>query len=203
MRDKKGRPIVVVTGWASSPRWAPARPTIGQSLRPANPASMRSRALRPMISRPDRRHGRFRAGRAHSAPLLCERIGELAVTEALEQSGIGRRGDFPGPLFVAVAPVEMEWAHASTAAASASGQNGASYDELLRVSSRPNFSPPFTNVASSTRSPITSPSNSAPKDRRSRSRPPARPARPRSSSASRRSAAAKPTRRCTSAPTAR
>jgi 3-oxoacyl-[acyl-carrier-protein] synthase II len=31
------------------------------------------------------------------------------TNEAIEQSGIGSKGDFPGPLFLAVAPVETEW----------------------------------------------------------------------------------------------
>jgi hypothetical protein len=33
----------------------------------------------------------------------------MATEEAISQSGIGSRGDFPGPLFMAVAPVELEW----------------------------------------------------------------------------------------------
>src|ERR1700730_12675625 len=33
----------------------------------------------------------------------------MGAEEALEQSGIGSKGDFPGPLFLAVAPVETEW----------------------------------------------------------------------------------------------
>src|ERR1700755_2382619 len=40
---------------------------------------------------------------------LSERLADMATEEALGQSGIGRKGDFPGPLFLAVAPVEVEW----------------------------------------------------------------------------------------------
>ena len=32
-----------------------------------------------------------------------------SVGEAVAQAGIGAKGDFPGPLFLAVAPVETEW----------------------------------------------------------------------------------------------
>src|SRR5436190_5174590 len=39
---------------------------------------------------------------------LGERMAVLAVEEAIAQSVIGSKGDFPGPLFLAVAPVEME-----------------------------------------------------------------------------------------------
>ena len=40
---------------------------------------------------------------------LSERLADMATEEALAQSGIGSKGDFPGPLFLAVAPVETEW----------------------------------------------------------------------------------------------
>jgi len=42
---------------------------------------------------------------------LTERLGEMAAGEAIAQAAIGSKGDFPGPLFLAVAPVEMEWSH--------------------------------------------------------------------------------------------
>jgi 3-oxoacyl-[acyl-carrier-protein] synthase II len=44
-----------------------------------------------------------------SSTALTERLADIATEEALDQSGIGSRGDFPGPLFLAVAPVELEW----------------------------------------------------------------------------------------------
>ena len=44
-----------------------------------------------------------------SAPALSEAIGFMAAEEALAQSRIGHPGDFPGPLIVAMPPVEMEW----------------------------------------------------------------------------------------------
>jgi 3-oxoacyl-[acyl-carrier-protein] synthase II len=40
---------------------------------------------------------------------LSERLAEIATEEAIEQSAIGSKGNFPGPLFLAVAPVETEW----------------------------------------------------------------------------------------------
>src|SRR5881392_2166556 len=53
---------------------------------------------------------------------LGERMAALAAEEAIAEAGIGGKGDFPGPLFLAVAPVEMEWPHRETLAA-ASGAN--------------------------------------------------------------------------------
>lgn len=43
------------------------------------------------------------------APDLSERLATLAAEEAISQSGVGVKGNFPGPLFAAVPPVEMEW----------------------------------------------------------------------------------------------
>jgi 3-oxoacyl-[acyl-carrier-protein] synthase II len=69
----------------------------------------------------------------YSAPELSERLAELVVEEAVAESGIGSRGDFPGPLFVAVAPAEVEWAQ-RIEMAQASGSNDAiSYNDLLRA----------------------------------------------------------------------
>ncbi|HVV78870.1 MAG TPA: beta-ketoacyl-ACP synthase, partial [Pseudolabrys sp.] len=71
-----------------------------------------------------------------SAPLLSERLAETVAEEAIAQSGIGGRGQFPGPLVLAVAPVEIEWAQ-RLALAKASGANSpVNYDDLLRASSQ-------------------------------------------------------------------
>src|SRR5580658_9878417 len=43
-----------------------------------------------------------------SAPAYSQRFAELVVAEALGESRIGQPGDFPGPLFLALPPVEME-----------------------------------------------------------------------------------------------
>ena len=56
-----------------------------------------------------------------SAPALSQRLAELVIEEAVAEAGIGRAGDFPGPLFLALPPVEMEWAQ-RFALAAASGR---------------------------------------------------------------------------------
>jgi 3-oxoacyl-[acyl-carrier-protein] synthase II len=67
-----------------------------------------------------------------SAPALSERIAEFAIDEAISQSGVGRKGDFPGPMFLALPPVEMEWPQ-RIALAAASGANATvTYDDLLQ-----------------------------------------------------------------------
>src|SRR5213080_3400856 len=45
----------------------------------------------------------------HSSPEPSERLAAMSAEEAIAQASIGKRGDFPGPLFIAVAPVEIEW----------------------------------------------------------------------------------------------
>src|SRR5215510_6786040 len=62
-----------------------------------------------------------------------ERLYELATQEALGQSGIGENGDFPGPLFLAVAPIEVEWPQRMELGR-AIGKKEIDYNDMLRVS---------------------------------------------------------------------
>jgi 3-oxoacyl-[acyl-carrier-protein] synthase II len=57
-----------------------------------------------------------------SAPELSERLADLAAEEAIAESGIGRRGDFPGPLFLAVPPIEIEWTQRRNVATASGGK---------------------------------------------------------------------------------
>jgi 3-oxoacyl-[acyl-carrier-protein] synthase II len=72
------------------------------------------------------------------APTLSERFAMLAAEEAVGESGIAG-DDFPGGLFIAVPPVEMEWPQRQ-ALAEASGQNdGVTYGDLLKAASTGRF----------------------------------------------------------------
>jgi 3-oxoacyl-[acyl-carrier-protein] synthase II len=64
---------------------------------------------------------------------LTERLADIAAEEALEQAGIGSKGNFPGPLFLAVAPVEVEWPQ-RLEAGRAIGKADFDYNDLLRIS---------------------------------------------------------------------
>jgi 3-oxoacyl-[acyl-carrier-protein] synthase II len=64
---------------------------------------------------------------------LTERLADIATEEALAQSGIGRKGDFPGPLFLAVAPVEVEWPQ-RIEVGRAVGKQDVSIDDVLAIS---------------------------------------------------------------------
>ena len=68
-----------------------------------------------------------------SAPALSERMAEFVIEEAVSEAGIGKPGDFPGPMFLALPPVELEWPQ-RIALAKASGNNATvTYDDLLRA----------------------------------------------------------------------
>jgi 3-oxoacyl-[acyl-carrier-protein] synthase II len=75
----------------------------------------------------------------HSSPALSERLAQMAAEEAIGQSNIGSRGDFPGPLFIAVAPIEIEWEQREELVR-ASGANGdLGYADLMRAGETGNF----------------------------------------------------------------
>jgi 3-oxoacyl-[acyl-carrier-protein] synthase II len=76
-----------------------------------------------------------------SAPELSERLADLAAEEALAESGIGRRGDFPGPLFIAVPPIEIEWDHRRKLAAASGANAGVGYGDLIRTAAAGKFVP--------------------------------------------------------------
>ena len=109
-RDKFGRPIVVVTGMGvitslgagKTDNWA--KLTAGES-------GIRTVTRFPIDGLKTTMAGTvdFIAVEPFSTIGLTEQMADMATEEALEQSGIGRKGDFPGPLFLAVAPVETEW----------------------------------------------------------------------------------------------
>ncbi|SFL25627.1 beta-ketoacyl-ACP synthase [Methylorubrum salsuginis] len=72
------------------------------------------------------------------APLLSERFATVAAEEAVAQSGIG--ASFPGALFVAVPPVEMEWPQREALAAAAGSNDGAiTYSALQRAAASRRF----------------------------------------------------------------
>jgi 3-oxoacyl-[acyl-carrier-protein] synthase II len=67
-----------------------------------------------------------------NAPALSEQLAELAADEAVGQAAIGSRGNFPGPLFLAVAPVEMEWPQRREVGLAAGSNEDLTYRDLVR-----------------------------------------------------------------------
>ena len=71
------------------------------------------------------------------APLLSERFATVAAEEAVVQAGIGAR--FPGGLFVAVPPVEMEWPQRQALAEAAAEPDAVTYRGLQRAAASRRF----------------------------------------------------------------
>src|SRR5581483_8566734 len=139
-RDKAGRPVVVVTGLGvvtslgvgKTDNWAhliagksgihtiKRFPTEGLKTRMAGTVDFIS--VEPL-----------------SSPGLTERLAETAAEEAIEQANLGARGNFPGPLFLAMPPVEIEWNQRREVARASGANDAVSYDDLLRTSGSGRF----------------------------------------------------------------
>jgi 3-oxoacyl-[acyl-carrier-protein] synthase II len=78
-------------------------------------------------------------GEAFYGPDYCEAFADSAIREALAQSGIGAKGRFPGPLFLALPPLEMEWPQRQRLAAAANANDAVGYDDLLRAAASGQF----------------------------------------------------------------
>ena len=76
-----------------------------------------------------------------SSPELSERLADMAAEEAVAESGIGSRGDFPGPLFIAVPPIEIEWEQRRQVAAASGANANVSYTDLIRTAAAGKFTP--------------------------------------------------------------
>jgi len=67
---------------------------------------------------------------------LSEQFADLAAEEAIGQSGVGTPGNFPGPLFLAVPPIELEWPQRLAVGAKSGANDKVDYSDLLRVSAQ-------------------------------------------------------------------
>ncbi len=67
---------------------------------------------------------------SYSAPELSTAMAAEAIREAVSQAGIGSKGSFPGPLYLATPPTELEWPQrkALYGDANAAGANGEGHE---------------------------------------------------------------------------
>ena len=70
---------------------------------------------------------------------LAERLADMVAEEAIAQASIGAKGDFPGPLFLAVAPVEVEWPHREAITAELRSNDAITYGDILRTTTSGRF----------------------------------------------------------------
>jgi 3-oxoacyl-[acyl-carrier-protein] synthase II len=133
-RDTFGRPIVVVTGMGIVTSLGAGK-TDNWTKLTAGESGIRTVTRFPTDSLKTTMAGTvdFVTVEPFTSTGLSERLGEIATEEALAQSGIGSKGNFPGPLFLAVAPVEVEWPQRMELGR-AVGKPDVDYNDLLRIS---------------------------------------------------------------------
>lgn len=139
MKDKHGRPVVVVTGMGvvtslgqgKEENWA--KLTAGQSGIHAI-TRFPVEGLRTTIA------GTVDFVPFDNAPDLTTKMAVLAADEAVAEAGIGADGAFPGPLFLGMPPVEMEWPQRQELARASGSHDGITYDDLLRGAASKDFS---------------------------------------------------------------
>lgn len=108
VRDSRGRPVVAITGMG-------VVSSLGVGLEENWAALVAGRSGIKRITRFPTEH--LRTTIAGTIDFMDDEtqdlklaIGELATDEAVRMAGIGAPGDFPGPLFTAIPPVELGWA---------------------------------------------------------------------------------------------
>jgi 3-oxoacyl-[acyl-carrier-protein] synthase II len=140
-RDKLGRPIVVVTGMGIVTSLGAGK-TDNWAKLVAGESGIRTISRFPIDGLKTTMAGSvdFVSVDPFSSTGLSERMAEVATEEALAQASIGAKGDFPGPLFLAVAPVEVEWPQRRELGR-AVGKRDLSYDDLLRISGGGKYAP--------------------------------------------------------------
>ncbi|MCE4224380.1 beta-ketoacyl-ACP synthase [Methylobacterium sp. C25] len=137
-RDAKGRPLVAVTGLGIVSSLGCGAADTWQALTEGR-SGIRTISRFPTDGLRTSIAGTVDAFETDPlcAPLLSERFAEVAAEEAVTQSGIG--DDFPGALFIAVPPVELEWPQRQ-ALAEASGDNeDITYRSLLKAAASRRF----------------------------------------------------------------
>jgi 3-oxoacyl-[acyl-carrier-protein] synthase II len=139
-RDKSGRPVVVVTGMGivtslgagKTDNWD--KLTAGESgiraIKRFSTEGLRTRIAGTVD---------FVPVDPLTSPALASRLADMAAEEAIAQSGVGSKGRFPGPLFLAVAPVEVEWPQRQELAKASGANEAVTYTDLIRAASSGKF----------------------------------------------------------------
>ena len=139
-RDARGRPLVAVTGLGIVTSLGQGKDSNWEALVAGRSGIHRierfpTHGLRTTIAGTVD----YLFDRPFAAPELSEKLATIAAEEAIDQSGLGESGDFPGELFMAVPPVEMEWPQRQQMSQTLSGE--ANYDGLLRAAATGQFRP--------------------------------------------------------------
>ncbi len=131
-RDHRGRPVVAVTGYGMIS-------SLGQGVADSWAGLSAGRSGIRSISRFPTENMRTTIAGAidylwqdgDTAMDITMRAGILAAEEAIADAAIGTKGDFPGPLFAALPPAEMEWPYRRRIFHAAPPAAGDAYDRMI------------------------------------------------------------------------
>lgn len=140
LKDHKGRPVVVVTGMGvvtslgegKDDNWR--KLTSGVSgIREINrfPTEGLRTTIAGIID--------WDEDGIYCAPKHSLNLAKKSATEAIAQSDIGSSGSFPGPLFVAVSPAELNWDQRMVLYNAANGSEKKGYDRILEAVANGNY----------------------------------------------------------------
>ncbi len=138
MKDRHGRPVVVVTGMGvvtslgqgKDENWA--KLTAGQS-------GIHTITRFPVDGLRTTIAGTVDFVPFDNAPDLTTKMAALAGEEAVAEAGIGEPGAFPGPLFVGMPPVEIEWPQRQDLARASGKAADITYTDILKGAATKDF----------------------------------------------------------------
>lgn len=139
MRDQRGRPVVAVTGYGMIS-------SLGQGVKDSWAGLVAGRSGIKRISRFPTDNMRTTIAGAidylwqddDTAMDITMRAGTLAAEEAIADAGIGTPGDFPGPMYAALPPAEIEWPYRDALYKDAPQVDGDAYDRMIAAARRRN-----------------------------------------------------------------
>jgi 3-oxoacyl-[acyl-carrier-protein] synthase II len=139
MRDRRGRPVVAVTGYGMIS-------SLGRGVADSWAGLVAGHSGVRRISRFATDNMRTTIAGAidylwqddDTAMDITMRAGILAAEEAIADAGIGTPGDFPGPMFAALPPAEIEWPYRGELYRGAPVIDGDAYDRMIAAARRKN-----------------------------------------------------------------
>ncbi len=139
MKDKHGRPVVVVTGMGvvtslgkgKDENWA--KLTAGES-------GIHTITRFPIEGLRTTIAGTVDFVPFENAPDLTTKMAALAGEEAVAEAKIGETGAFPGPLFLGMPPVELEWPQRQDLAQASGKAADITYADILKGAAAKDFS---------------------------------------------------------------
>jgi 3-oxoacyl-[acyl-carrier-protein] synthase II len=135
-KDKMGRPMVVVTGLGVVTSLGAGKSDNWTKLA-GGESGIRAITRFPTEGLKTRIAGTIDyLPMQDTAAALTESFANIAAEESIAESGIGTGGNFPGPLFLAVPPIEMEWPQRLEIGAKSGANEKVTYADMLRVSAQ-------------------------------------------------------------------